>query len=81
MNNEPVHFIEKLISDFLASRRLKVDAEVVDGPLPAVDVVVVVGTLLDGNVRQVDEHVVQLVDASVVLHGAETTECRLGKES
>ena len=74
MNYEPVHFIKELVGDFFPSCRLEVDAEVVDGPLAAVDVVVVVGALLDGDVRQVDEHVVQFVDARVVFHRAETAE-------
>ena len=74
MNYEPVHFIKELIGDFLASSGLEVDAEVVDGPLAAVDVVVVVGALLNGDVRQVDEHVVQFVDARIVFHRAEAAE-------
>ena len=73
VNYEPVHFIEELIGDLLASRGLEVDAQVIDGPLPAVDVVVVIGALLNGNVRQVDEHVVQFVHARVVFHRAKTT--------
>ena len=74
VNYEPVHFIEEFVGDFFATSRLQVDPEIVDGPLAAVDVVVVVSALLDGDVRQVDEHVVQFVDARVVFHRAEAAE-------
>ena len=74
VNYEPVHFIEEFVGDFFATSRLQIDPEIVDGPLAAVDVVVVIGALLDRNVGQVDEHIVQLVDAGVVFHRAKATE-------
>jgi hypothetical protein len=44
-----------------------------------VDVVVLVPVLLDGDVGQVDVHVVHLAGRVVVLHGAEPTEAVLVK--
>ena len=77
VDDQPGHLVEELRRGGLASRRLQEEPQVLDGQLAAVDVVVLLAVLLDGDVGQMDVHVVHLADRVVVLDGAEPTEAVL----
>lgn len=74
MNDEPGDLVEQLVGGCLASRRLQEELEVLHVQLAPVDVVVLLTVLLDGDVGQMDEHVIELVDRVIVLDRAEATE-------
>ena len=73
---QPVDLVEQFVAGHLPPRHLQVQAEVVDGELAAVDVVVVSAVLLDGDVGEVDVQVVHLTDAVVIADSAEPTETK-----
>ena len=77
VHDEPGHLVEELLRGGLAARRLQEELEVLHGELAAVDVVVLLAVLLDGDVGQVDVHVVHLADGVVVLDGAKPAEAVL----
>ena len=53
--------LEAFLSSWLASRLLKIEAQILDRPFRAVLIVVLIGVLLDGHVRQMHHHVAKLV--------------------
>ena len=73
---QPVDLVEQFVAGNLPPRHLQVQAEVVDGELAAVDVVVVSAVLLDGDVGEVDVQVVHLTDAVVIADSAEPAETK-----
>lgn len=77
VNDEPGHLVEQLSGGGLPPGRFQEQLQVLDGQLAAVNVVVLLAVLLDGDVGQVDVHVVHLAHGVVVLHGAKAAEAVL----
>uniref|UniRef100_A0A480HXA7 Putative tubulin polyglutamylase TTLL1 isoform X3 n=1 Tax=Sus scrofa TaxID=9823 RepID=A0A480HXA7_PIG len=70
LHDDPVDLVEQLAGHLLAAGALEVEPQVADRPLAPVDVVVVLPVFLNGNVGEMNEHVIQLTGAGGVLHGA-----------
>ena len=72
--NDVFDVVEALVGGLLASCLLEVETQVLNGPLGAVLVVVLLGVLLDSDVRQMHHHVIQLIGIRRVLLMAEARE-------
>lgn len=76
MYNQPGDVREQLIGNIFSSSGLQIQPQVCETHLASVNTVVVLPVLLYRHVCQVDVHVVQLSDVSVVLDRAESTRWR-----
>ncbi len=72
--DDVVDLLEAFVGEGFPAGLLKVESEVLDTPLRAMLLVVVLGILLHSDIRQMDEHVVQLSDIRGVLLVTETSE-------
>jgi len=76
--NDVADSFETFFCQLLATCHLKVEFHVLELPLATVDLVVVLGVFLHGDVRQVNHHVVELGDIRRVFLRAKTGEsCRV----
>ena len=74
MNNEPSDFVKEFVSFLFASSGLQKQPQILHGQLSSVNVIVIFAMFLNGNVGQVDVHVVHFVDGVIVLGRAKTSE-------
>lgn len=71
--NYVVDVAKQLFTSVVASRLLNVESQVFDGPLATVLLVVAITEFLDGNIRQVHHHIVQLRHITRVLLSAKAS--------
>ena len=63
---------EALVNEFFAAGHFKEEFQILDRPLAAMHLIVIFGTLLHGDVRKMDHHVIKLCDIRRVLLRAKT---------